>query len=347
MLSFKTLNAAIEEQNRKNTYNGVITIYAHGQVIFNHAYGYANRSELIPNRLNTRFGIASGGKIFTAAAIGRLVQEGKLSFDTPVVGIVSAEFPSLSDKVLVRHLINHTSGIADYFDEEELDDYEAFWLDKPVYTMKQARDFLPLMTGQPAKFPPGEKFAYNNGAFILAGLVVEKISGMVFQDYIETNVFGPAYMRASGYFRTDQLPQHTALGYIDDGDSWRSNIFAIPIRGHGDGGPYTTTADMNRFWSAFFGKRYFKDEVLQTMLTPQIKVSEDGVFQYGLGCWISDAMPARAYYVVGEDPGVEFYSGYFPDVDLQITLTANANGALWDMVKIIREEIFGLSPTAG
>lgn len=344
MLSFETLNAAIEEQNRKNTYSGVISIYAQGQIVFNHAYGYANRSELIPNRLNTRFGIASGGKIFTAAAIGRLVQEGKLSFDTPIKTVLDQDFPEISEAILVHHLLSHTSGLADYFDEDEMDDYEAYWLDKPVYTMKTAADFLPLMVDQPAKFAPGEKFAYNNGAFVLAGLIVEKITGQSFQEYVEEKIFGPAWMRASGYFRTNQLPQHTALGYIDEGNTWRSNIFAIPIRGQGDGGPYTTTADMNRFWTAFFGQRFFKDEILQVMITPHTKVSEDGVFQYGLGCWISDAMPARAYYVVGEDPGVEFYSGYFPDVDLQITLTANANGALWDMIKIIREDIFDLSP---
>ena len=341
-LNFERLEAAAADFHRQEPYSGVITIFHKGELIFNHAYGMANRSELIPNRLNTRFGIASGGKIFTATAIGQLVQAGELSFDQPVKPFLAEEMPSMPEEVLVRHLISHTSGLPDYFDEDVMDDYEAFWLDKPVYTMRRAADFLPYMVDQPMKGIPGEKFHYNNGAFVLAGLLVEKITGQVFQQYVEEKVFGPAWMRASGYFRSDALPQHTALGYIEDGETWRSNIFAIPIRGHGDGGPYTTTADMNRFWTAFFNKRYFKEEVLSEMLTPQAKVSEDGLYQYGLGCWINDVAGIRAYYVVGEDPGVEFKSSYYPEADLQITLTANKNGPLWDMYALIRNEIFGL-----
>ena len=338
-LDFEIIKKAIEEQIRKQAYSGVISLFHQGKAAFNHAYGLANRSEQIPNRLNTRFGIASGGKIFTATAVGLLVQAGKLKFDQPVIEFLAEEMPNLSDKVLVRHLISHTSGVPDYFDETVMDDYEAFWLDKPVYTMLEARDFLPLMKDQPMQFEPGSQFVYNNSAFVLAGLLVEKVSGQVFQDFVEENVFGPAWMRASGYFRTDQLPQHTAIGYITEGESWRSNMFAIPVIGHGDGGPYTTTADMNRFWSAFFGKKFFKEDVLREFLTPQIKVGDDGLFHYGLGCWISDLKECRFYYVLGEDPGVEFYSGYYPDLDLQITLTANQNGSLWDMVKVIRDEI--------
>lgn len=343
-LNFDVLTAAIEEQNRQDPYSGVITLFHKNEVIFNRAFGLANRSEQIPNRLNTKFGIASGAKIFTAAAIGQLVEAGKLSFDQPVVDFLKEEIPTISEQVLVRHLISHTSGVPDYFDEEENDDYEGFWLDKPVYAMNRGHDFLPFMAQQSMKFTPGEKFAYNNGAFILAGMIVEKVTGQVFQDYVTEKVFGPAWMRASGYYRTDCLPEHTALGYIDEGDTWRSNIFAIPVIGHGDGGAYTTTADMNRFWTAFFGKRYFKDAVLEAMLTPQIKVSDDGIFQYGLGCWISDALDSRAYYVVGEDPGVEFYSGYFPDDELQLTLTANKNGPLWPMARLIRNTIYGIEP---
>jgi CubicO group peptidase (beta-lactamase class C family) len=180
-IDFETIQAAIEEQNRKQTYSGVISIFHQGKAVFNHAYGLANRSEQIPNRLNTRFGIASGGKIFTATAVGLLVQAGKLRFDQPVIEFLAEEMPNLSEKVLVRHLLSHISGVPDYFDESVMDDYEAFWLDKPVYTMVSARDFLPFMADQPMQFEPGSQFVYNNGAFVLAGLLVEKVSGQVFQ----------------------------------------------------------------------------------------------------------------------------------------------------------------------
>ncbi len=341
-VDYKTLTAAIEEQNRKQPYSGVISIFYQGTPLFHHAYGLANRSEQLPNRLNTRFGMASGSKIFTATAIGLLVQAGKLSFDQPVFDFLAAEMPNLSEKVLVRHLLSHTSGVPDYFDESLMDDYEALWHDLPVYRMTTARDFLPLMAAQPMCFEPGSQFAYNNGGYVLAGLLVEKVSGQVFQQFVAENVFGPAWMRSSGYFRADRLPQHTAVGYIPEGESWRSNIFSIPVIGHGDGGAYTTTADMNRFWTAFFGKRYFQEPILKEMITPPVTASEDGPIDYGLGCWINDLPDRRRYYVMGEDPGVDFYSATYPEHDLQITLTANQNGALWDLMKVIGE---GLKPS--
>ncbi len=341
---FDNLENAIAEQLRQAPYSGVIHISFAGKPLYSHAYGFANRSEQLPNRLNTRFGIASGGKLFTAAAIAQLVDQNNLAFDQSITGFLDGALPHIDSKVTLRHLLSHTSGIPDYFDEAQEADYEATWKKKPVYNILTPEDFYLFIEEAAMQFAPGEKFYYNNMAFILLGKVVEKVSGQRLQDYIEEKIFGPAWMRSSGYFFSDRLPQHVARGYIEnESGGWSTNQFAIPIVGHGDGGAYTTAADMGRFWKILFEKRYFKENILEELLKPQIKVSLDGRTQYGLGVWINDITPYRCYYLTGEDPGVNFYSAVYPEIDLQITLLGNSNGPVWPMSKTIRNEIFSLN----
>ena len=342
-LTFDTLEVAIQEQLRQSPFSGVIHISHNDKPLFSHAYGLANRSDMHPNRLNTRFGIASGGKIFTATAILQLVSDGLLDLQKSL-RIIAPELPPNIDKaVTIEHLLTHTSGIPDYFDEETEVDYEDCWKKKPVYQMRAAVDFLDFIKDEPMKFSPGERFAYNNLGFVLLGLVIEKISGKRFQDYIEEKIFGPAWMRSSGYFSTNRLPEHCATGYIDDEDkNWRANIFSIPVIGHGDGGTYTTAADIGRFWKALLSKTYFAEDLLTQMTTAQVSVSSTSSNYYGYGVWIDEKTGEKCLSIVGEDPGVEFSSEFYPSSNLQITLLSNANGALWDIAKVIRSDIFNL-----
>ena len=147
-LKFETLNAAIEEQHRQNPFSGVIHVSHQETPIFSHAYGLANRSDQLPNRLNTRFGIASSGKIFTATAICQLVSAGILTLEQPLAEIIPNLLPKLDPSVTIAHLLTHTSGIPDYFDEEIESDYEASWRQVPVYQMRgtphQPLRYLPL-----------------------------------------------------------------------------------------------------------------------------------------------------------------------------------------------------------
>jgi len=342
-VNLENLEIIIAQQLRELPLSGVIHISHNNKPVFSHAYGYANRAESIPNRLNTRFGIASGGKLFTATAIAQLVAQGKMNFDDSLVDFLDGELPQIDPKVTIRHLLSHTSGVPDYFDESILDDYEAYWLDKPVYRILTAKDFFPLIANMPMQFSPGQKFAYNNMGFVLLGHVIEKVSGQRFQDNIEEKIFGPAWMRSSGYFFSNRLPEHTALGYIEEKEgAWHTNLFALPIIGHGDGGAFCTAADYGRFWKAFFEKRYFPENILHEMLRPQTEVSQDGVTRYGLGIWINDIAPVRCYYVTGEDPGVNFYSAIYPEENLQITILGNSNDAVWPLMRVIRASIFGL-----
>ena len=131
-----------------------------------------------------------------------------------------------------------------------MDDFEELWEMLPMYKIKEGKNFLPLFQNENMKFAPGERFSYNNAGFILLGLIVEKISGVKFTEYIEKNVFEPCNMSDSGYFSMDNLPERTALGYVFDEvrGSYKTNIYSLPIVGGADGGAFTTAEDMVKFW---------------------------------------------------------------------------------------------------
>src|SRR5687768_535851 len=149
----KTLNTSIEE----HAFSGVVSIRQKDTVLYERAAGYADRSNKIANTLTTRFGIASGTKLFTALAIGKLLEAQKLSFDTKLRDCIALNFPSYSPEITIRHLLTHTSGIPDYYDEEKISDFDTFTLSTPWYALKGPRDYLAVLPDEPMKFAPGER----------------------------------------------------------------------------------------------------------------------------------------------------------------------------------------------
>ena len=222
--------ARIEVIQKEIQFSGSIFVENREAVLADASYGYANRAEQLDNQAGTRYGIASGCKLFTAVAICQLVEEGKLSFDMSLQQCLDVEFPNFNERITIHHLLTHTSGVPDYFDEEAMDDFEELWIEQPMYHIRRLQDFLPLFQHRHMKFVPGERFHYNNAGFILLGLIVEKVSGLVFTDYVQTQIFQKAGMMDSGYFALDALPAKTALGYIECEDgTWKTNIYSLPV----------------------------------------------------------------------------------------------------------------------
>lgn len=321
-------------------FSGVIYYEKDSMTQFFEAFGLANRPYLIPNRLNTRFQIASGSKIFTAVAISQLVEAGKLAFDTRLSDCLDLDFPNFSDKITVHHLLTHSSGITSYFEEDIDPDYEKLWLEKPVYAMRQPADFVPMFQNKPMKFEPGTKFDYNDAGFIILALIVEAISGQSFTIFVEQNIFGVAGMIDSGYFQSDQLPERTAHSYIKNEDnSWRSNIFSVPIKGGGDGGAYTTADDIARFWKALSGFSLLNQATTELMLKDYIKTDyKDPIDRYGYGVWRNSISP-EIYTVMGYDPGVSFRSSYNQEIETILTLLGNSSEAMWPLYKKLEEHL--------
>ncbi|MEK4146598.1 serine hydrolase [Robertmurraya sp. FSL W8-0741] len=330
----------IKNVQNENEFSGSVLVANEMEQIIELSFGYANRSEQLKNHYATRFGIASGCKIFTAVGICQLVEKGKLSFSTRLDECLNVEFPHFDKRITIHHLLTHTAGIPDYFDEEVMDDFEELWLDNPMYKIRSLRDFLPLFQNKPMKLNVGERFHYNNAGYILLGLIIEQASGQAFSDYIQTNIFPQADMMESGYFEFDALPSNTSVGYIDFPDgTWKTNIYSLPAKGGSDGGAYVTVNDMGKFWNALVNGHIIRKETLEQMLTPHAQADEEED-HYGYGVWIEKkGKEVHKYHVMGYDPGVSFHSAFYPSDCITVVVCSNKSEGAYGVMKGIEQII--------
>lgn len=330
----------IKEIMELNSFSGAVLLKVKEKILQEQCHGYANRSDERPNHIDTRFGIASGCKLFTAIAICQLVEKGKLTFETKLQDCLDIEFPKFDQNITVHHLLTHSAGIPDYFDEEVMDDFEELWIAQPMYLMRDLKDFLRLFQNQPMKLTIGERFHYNNAGYILLGLIIESISEMKFEDYIAEHIFKRAHMHDSGYFELDALPKNTALGYIDFEDgSWKTNIYSLPVKGGADGGAFVTVKDMSRLWDALMNFELLNESLTKQLLTPYINTGNDNRF-YGYGIWIDkNNDEISKYHVMGYDPGVSFHSGYYPATSCTSVVCLNQSSGAFDIFKLIEQSI--------
>ncbi|UTR14021.1 beta-lactamase family protein [Salipaludibacillus sp. LMS25] len=322
----------------KNNFSGTVLVRNDKEVLTNVSYGYANRSDHVSNNVATRYGIASGCKLFTAIAICQLVETKQLAFDLTLRKCLDADLPNFDKDITIHHLLTHTSGIPDYFDEEVMDDFEELWIKTPMYHLRELKAFLPLFQHQPMKLMLGERFSYNNAGYILLGLIVEQVSGQSFTDYIQEHIFKKAGMSESGYFELDALPSNTAQGYIDYPDgTWKTNIYSLPVKGGADGGAFVTVTDMSKLWDALINGQLLSEACTQKLLTPHTSTGEADNF-YGYGVWIKKINDdILKYHVMGYDPGVSFHSAFYPHTSTSSVVCSNKSDGAYDMMKGIEE----------
>ncbi len=336
------LFASIDATAEANRFSGVVSLRLDPGGVFERAYGYADRSNRVANTIATRFGTASATKTFTALSVCALMQDGRLGLDTPVADVVGVDLPQISREVTIEHLLTHTSGIGDYYDEEIVTDFTNYHLSIPWYRLERPRDYLPLLRELPPKFTAGERFNYCNSGFIVLGLIVEELAGVSYQRFVHTRVFNPARMADSGFFRLDALPESTAVGYIEADGRWRTNIYNLPVVGGPDGGAFTTAADMNRFWSALHADLIVAREWRERVLRPHVPTPTAGFF-YGLGVWIHQRPGGRPPlpFLEGADAGVTFSSLHSPEGEVEYTIACNAPPSASEVVKMLDDAIFG------
>lgn len=315
---------------RERDLSGGVLLTQAGSTLFEGSYGLADRSAAVPVMPRTRFGLASVTKMFTAVAVADLVNAGRLRFEDPVIDVLPPERrPStLRSDVTVHHLLTHTSGIADYAEEDEdssayLADYGALWDDRPTYRMLRPADFLPLFGDSAPYRGPGERWQYSNAGFVVLGLVVEEVTGRPYTEVVQERVFDRAGMTASGFFRLDEARSDVAVGYLprEAPDAlWRSNIYRLPVIGGPDGGAFSTTGDLDHFLH-----RYADGTLLgsaQDVVLARHIDAGDG-FHSGYGVM---HYPDGRYGHGGGDPGVEVLVQRFPAEDANLVVLCNGEG---------------------
>jgi len=317
-------------------FTGVVSVVQNGDVVFQEPFGYADLPNEIPNEMDTKFPTASAGKAFVAVGIMKLIENGKLSFDSRLGDLVNFGLKAIDPNITVRQLLNHTSGIPDYFDESVLDEYEELWIDYPNYKIRTSADLIPLFIDKPMMYKPGEKFQYNNTGYVVLGLIIESLTGKPFDKYLEEEVFQPLGMTKTGYYELDRLPAKCANAYIYDesrGD-YRTNIFSVDVKGTGAGGAFTTIPDVEKFWKGLFSYQILSEKSVKDMMSPQVAEK-----CYGYGFWLDKKEDGYIVHFEGCDPGVSFYSAYDREKELMITLVSNFGDNVWKLHEKIEGQI--------
>lgn len=331
MLPVAEVVEAIAEQNG---FAGVVSVDRGGDIEFLKAYGLAHRAWMVPNAVDTRFAIASGVKGLTALTVVSLIEQGALRLSTTARSVLGRDLPLISDDVTVEHLLAHRSGIGDYFDEDSGHEITDYVMPVPVHELVTTEHYLAVLDGHPTKFAAGERFSYCNGGYVVLALIAERASGVPFHDLLRQRVCEPAGMRDTEFFRSDELPDRTAVGYLPIQGVSRTNVFHLPVRGNGDGGIYSTAADISVFWRSLFTGGIVSSRWVSEMVRPRSDVPSESK-RYGLGFWLHRS--SDIVMLEGFDAGVSFRSVHDPDSALTHTVISNSSDGAWPITKRLDE----------
>jgi CubicO group peptidase (beta-lactamase class C family) len=329
-----SIEQEVDEIAAATSFAGVVRVDRGEETVVAKGYGLADRRWEIPNELDTRFAIASGTKGMTALAVVSLVQDGTLDLSTTARSLVGDDLPLIRDDVTVEHLLAHRSGIGDYLDENVALDINAYLMPVPVHELATSESYLAALGGHPTKFAPDERFEYCNGGYVVLALIAERASGIPFHELVVQRVCKPAGMPDTAFLRSDELPDRTALGYLEVDGRWRTNVFHLPVRGSGDGGIYTTVADVRALWSALFAGEIVSPERVREMVRPR---SDAGTKRYGLGFWLDGS--TDAVLLEGMDAGVSFRSVHDPPSASTYTVVSNTTDGAWPIARLFVERL--------
>lgn len=186
-------------------FSGVVRVDIDDTTELAQAYGLADRAHGVPNTVDTQFGIASGGKEFTALAVVSLIEDGVLDLSTTARSVLGADLPLIGPDVTVEHLLTHRSGIGDYFDEDAGGDINDYVLPVSVHELAETEQFLRVLDGFPPKFAPGERFSYCNGGYVVLALIAERSNSTPYQQLVRHRVCEKAGMPDTDFLRSDEL----------------------------------------------------------------------------------------------------------------------------------------------
>ncbi len=268
------LQKKLQQEADAGQFSGTVLMAKDGKSIFEHAYGMADRERKVPNTLTTRFRIGSMNKMFTAVAIVQLAQAGKLKLDDPF-GKYLADYPNkeLASKVTVHQLLTHTGGTGDIFGPD---------FDTHRTELKTLQDYVKLYGNRGPEFPPGSKFVYSNYGFLLLGLVVERVSGQNYYDYVNTHIYDVAGMNNSGSEPEDKTVTNRSVGYTKPPGSkdWQPNTDTLPYRGTSAGGGYSTVGDLLKFADALEQHKLLDAHYEELLTTGKV---DEGFGRYAYG----------------------------------------------------------------
>lgn len=326
------LDAFLDRLAAAEAFSGTALMARHGEVIYEAARGLADRNHAVPMRLDSKLNLGSMNKMFTAVVIGQLVDEGRLSFSDPVSKFLGGKGWTSADlsAVRVEHLLSHTSGLGSYFNET---------YDRTArHRLRRVGDYAPLVAGETLAFAPGTRWQYSNTGFLLAGAVIEAVTGKDYFDVVRERVYAKAGMSGSDAFDLDLVVPHLAIGYSRErtptGVRWRANTFAHVIRGGPAGGGYSTARDLLAFANALREGRLVNKATADVLWSAKPALgSPDYGFGFGVG---TDALGRRVGHTGGFS-GIASVLDIYVDTGWTFVVLSNVDGGMSPVAQKLRE----------
>ncbi len=269
----EAVNELLEQTYKPNEPGAAVIVVRQGKVILRKGYGKANMELGVPIEPDMVFRTGSVTKQFTAVAILMLVDQGKISLDDEITKFLP-DYPTNGHKITVEHLLTHTSGIKSY---TSLPEWTPLWRkDMPL------SELIALFKDKPMDFAPGERYAYNNSAYVLLGAIIEKASDQSYQDFIEKNIFAPLGMKNSYYDDTARVIPRRVSGYSKGKEGFVNAAYLSMSQPHAAGSLLSTVDDLAIWDAALYTGNLVKPELLKRAWT-STKLNNGRETNYGFG----------------------------------------------------------------
>lgn len=240
LLQALSVGPTVDSLAAAQNFSGVVLIARNGTAVVEKAYGMADRENARPNSVETGFNVGSINKFFTQIAIRQL----KLTVDS-TLGAYWPDYPNRAvRRVTIRQLLEHRSGIGGNIFGAPAGGKRS--------DIRKLVDFLPLFVNEPMQFEPGSQQRYSNAGYLVLGILIERVSGESYYDYVRKHIYEPAGMARTAHWAVDSLPGNTAIGYTTGGEgaALGRNSDLLPGRGSSAGGGYSTARDLLRLLNA-------------------------------------------------------------------------------------------------
>ncbi len=299
----KEIEDLIDHLSKEGKFSGCIVLSdRNSKRVIKKCVGFSNSGGTIKNDLNTKFSLASVGKLFTILAAIQLINDGKLNYEDKLDAFSFSFSDPRANDITIRNLLSHKSGFGHYWDDPE---YK-----KSKTDLYQISDYVNFIEKKILEFNPGTNYKYSNEGFILLGRIIEQVSGQDYYSFVEENIFSPLNMKDTGFPSFSELDSTFAepLTKTENGENVTFSEI-MSVRGASDGGGYSTIGDMSEFINSIFNERFidttslsllisnFEDEKLET---------ERAVFDF-----------------IGASPGVSATVGYHGPTGLNVVVLSN------------------------
>ena len=308
------LRKKLDAEAAADRFSGAALVAKNGKTVFAQAYGLADREKKTANTLKTRFRLGSMNKMFTAVATLQLVQSGKLDLKAPF-GNYLTDYPNkdVASKVTIEQLLSHTGGTGDIFGPE---------FDKNRLELRTLQDYVKLYGNRAPEFEPGSRWQYSNYGFLLLGVLIEKVSGQSYYDYVRDHIYKPAGMTGTASEPEEQMVADRSLGYTTfGGGALRPNTDTLPYRGTSAGGGYSTVEDLLKFATALQTHKLLNAQYTEVLTMGKVETPSGSQYAYGFQDAVVNGL--RCFGHGGGAPGMNGELKICPCPEYVIVVLAN------------------------